>query len=554
MSILLFMTDIFNIISLYTNRLVHNIYDSIEDMLWIIVPGIGGKNGIAYFEILLALVMIVIGTISIALINNFVGTETDKRYIKRSILFRNPMFIMDIVIGAFLEILAFRGIWKMQCYVTNHLLSAQNILYFIAFICGSACYWYEIFPIDVYIRLINCIKKSKGEIIEPWLLISDSSKVESSFRQMPVKKECFIPMINIEELNCINKIFQTSVAEKNFLKCVIYLDDEGEVIDRYYENIEKILHIPHLKVKIFQCGKSENGEVSRKKMQEKINWKIKEDDIISLENDGQDIIFKLIKCLKKNSFYGSSGRGNPLGYLRISQLGDYYMELWKGPRINYDLLVLCMNKMEIQPSIYALFDYIDLQYRICCAYICTGERWCVKNNGKLRNIRGKYGLLRCAGYISKKAKSDCFNSKDVIDSDERKIIETYLPDYIEPENYNIEQIMNISAELRNVLRGHGAASKEHLMALYRIIFRLAIMTSYMLNVNDGKMEIQFNEIYRITDTKVTFYKVILKKDESTRNGSPFLLGTRDGTIWVFKSCEGNFFEYINYLDGTIVKI
>ena len=57
-------------------------------------------------------------------------------------------------------------------------------------------------------------------------------------------------------------------------------------------------------------------------------------------------------------------KGHPRRFLNNSILLKTYSGIGNGPQICLDFLKTIMNSLEILPSIYALFDYIDLQYRI----------------------------------------------------------------------------------------------------------------------------------------------------------------------------------------------
>ena len=85
------------------------------------------------------------------------------------------------------------------------------------------------------------------------------------------------------------------------------------------------------------------------------------------------------------------------------------------------------------------------------------------------------------------------------------------------------------------------------MLLYKLIFRLALMTSFILKMNDKNIEIT-NEQQNIGG----FYKIQGTMQNMKRELSPFLLGTKNNSIIVFNNWQHGAFEYINYLDGSLI--
>ena len=140
-----------------------------------------------------------------------------------------------------------------------------------------------------------------------------------------------------------------------------------------------------------------------------------------------------------------------------------------------------------------------------------------------------------------------FERKVVFHDSDAELIRKYLPNYEIIERYCYTDIIYVSRQLRNVLRGHGSFDKNHAMLLYKLIFRLALMTSFILKMNDKNIEIT-NEQQNIGG----FYKIQGTMQNMKRELSPFLLGTKNNSIIVFNNWQHGAFEYINYLDGSLI--
>ena len=152
--------------------------------------------------------------------------------------------------------------------------------------------------------------------------------------------------------------------------------------------------------------------------------------------------------------------------------------------------------------------------------------------------------------------SDFYNH--FLSQNDMKIIFKYLPNYdVDYQKPIQDAIVYMTASLRNILRGHGSFDGKDAFHLYKIVFKLSLLNSILLGINDVVLVIDKTRVWE--DVDESFFRVIGRTGPfSSKLLSPFLIAKENGSILVFnnwKKSEPDSFEqieYINYLDGTLI--
>ena len=259
---------------------------------------------------------------------------------------------------------------------------------------------------------------------------------------------------------------------------------------------------------------------------------------------------------------------HPRRFLNNSILLKTYSGIGNGPQICLDFLKTIMNSLEILPSIYALFDYIDLQYRIQIAF--TLEPDCQKQYTWMRNKGRIIGNINIMANIIEESvikKRIEYNDNElsvqnffdcIIEEKDLELIKKYLPNYERNDCRPIQDtIIYLTTSLRNVLRGHGTFEKEDAYNLYIMIFKLALLNIYLVGTNETVITIDNNPVWMSQD--YMYYGVLgSTKFTSSKLLSPFLVASANENILVFNNwnkeglTELEQIEYINYLEGTLI--
>ena len=258
---------------------------------------------------------------------------------------------------------------------------------------------------------------------------------------------------------------------------------------------------------------------------------------------------------------------HPCRFLNNSILLETYSGIGNGPQICLDFMKTIMNSLEILPSIYALFDYIDLQYRIQIAFTLDPDQkqytW-MRNKGRtigniniMANIIEESVIKRRIKYNDNELSvQDLFDC--IIEEKDLELIKKYLPNYERDDCKPIQDtIIYLTTSLRNVLRGHGTFEKEDAYNLYIMIFKFALLNIYLVGTNETVLTIDNNPVWMSQD--YMYYGVLgSTKFISSKLLSPFLVADDKENILVFNNwnkegtTELEQIEYINYLEGTLI--
>lgn len=542
-SLVLLLGNGFNIAVMLGNDVIAHLVNTLYYFFKVIIPFSDIYFSQTQILLILMVLLIVMNVGIIMLLNIIIEKIEFKCQINNKLLrfIYRPEFIMDGILGVILSGLSINGFHSIASLNRN--ISIQTVFYFGILIVGIGCYWYSIFPFFLYKKSLEAVVKMDKDIMDVWYLISNSKTIVSSFEQLPIKNNRFILMVDKIDIDDINKMRNDHINVENFSKCVAYFDFKEENDSRWWESLKTVLHIPHMQVVVFYHGKENLGKMLEEQIRK---FKLRTVKLIPLNEPIHEDIFAICKSLRTYDFLEKNYKGNPIDDFQDSRLQSHYNNLWKGPQISFDFLLLCMNTLEIMPAIYALFDFMDLQYRICLAFISSKEdQWYASISKKIGNINEMATILEgeniffdMTAYFEKMV---VFHDVDI------ELIKKYLPNYKIKESYCYTDIIYISKQLRNVLRGHGSFDKNHAIPLYKLIFRLALMTSFILKMNDKNIEITHEQ-----QSIEGFYKICGTMKNIKKELSPFLLGTTNNTILVFNNWQHGELEYINYLDGLLI--
>lgn len=402
-----------------------------------------------------------------------------------------------------------------------------------------------IFPWGKYNKVQNSLKEQTGIFQEAWFCVPKHSTI-STFSILP--GECKeIPIVITEnELSIINKRKNCRVRDIDFNKLLIYLDETiNEEEFRYI--IEKYSTYLHMRCLI----------VSKVEIQD--NQYEKEINILKERLDAQFIYifqnihslnrldkylgikytYNVVKCLKEKNTLQNMG----------SLLVDNYLNIVYGPTVSVKFFKACLTEPNLSKAIYQLFDYIDLQYRLACAFFAPSNlTWYIKKSSEIGNIRHMFQFL--AGNLKDLTTKTEIETQYILDNDMWAILEKYLPNYAKSlqssQKLNSEDIKELCSDLRIRLRAHQDMELIDVPTLLNLVFRIAIATNYMLGINQMVINCEPNRNIRGN------YKNI-----SNKPLAPFLK-LDQGYIWIFNNArrDNNCFqiEYINFLTGKLKRI
>lgn len=541
-SLLLLLVNVFNIEVVLENGVIGRFVNILYYFFTIIFPYPDGYASDAHIFWALIIFLILMNIGAVVLLNTIIGKfkHNSPSYNQLLRFIYRPEFILDVMLGVFLSGLAINGFRSMVCFDSN--ISIQIVLYFGILILGMGCYWYNVFPFLLYKDSVELVTKMNEDQMNIWYLISNSRTILSSFEQLPIKRNKFIVMVDKTDLECINEKENSHLDIGDFSNCVAYLDPNEEENSEWWDYLKNILQIPHIQVVLFYHGDDNIGNSIEEKIR---NLKLRTVKLIPLSGSVDEDVFIIFEKLKTYDFLEKNYKGNPVKDICDLRLQSHYKNLWVGPKICFDFLVLCINTLEVMPAIYALFDFMDLQYRICISFISNKEEWYSRISKRIGNINEMANILYDEGEFFNT--TVYFEKELVFHDSDIELIRKYLPNYRIVEKYGYADIIYVSRQLRNVLRGHGSYDKNHALVLYKLIFRLALMTSYILKMNDIKIEIDYAQ-----QDIGGFYKIQGTMKNVKRELSPFLLGTKNNSILVFNNWQQGIIEYINYLDGSLI--
>ena len=515
--------------------------------------------------ILFAELTFIAGTVMIVfLLNHLAGMLPDTELQGVSGKYRfvyKTSFLCDVFAGLFLELAAAAGLGGMTEILTGE--SAAAWLFLLFFVCGSVLYWRSILPAAQYHKVRNLLKADREYEDQVWYCISNGREGLSTFDRVPWEGKISEIIVDGEDLKALN----AEVKMEAFVYYLICIDSDEDIREEFVSRIDFALNTPHSRLLVFSFGRGKNGnDVKRLLGTLSGNSNVRTKEFLDLKLHGRIDIESLISA---ENFRRKRSVRMPLRFVKNEELAENYLSIGKGPCLCLQFLRKILNDLEILPAIYAVFDFIDLQYRMAAAYEHGDDMVWMKEHGKdIGNIMSMGKELEKSVIKKNFQQGGIRISFDeiffqTITKEEMAVIRKYLPDYMPNRTYPVyTSVVYLTTSLRNVLRGHG--SFEHVGAeiLFGLVFKLALMNILILGANALTLETGGSPEW----PGETYRKVTGRKNSGTvRNMSPFLMASGTGNILVFNNWDKpssekeneeenkkETVEYINYLDGTLI--
>jgi hypothetical protein len=560
LSIVVFLIVALNIVwwtSLNKHLLIAILLDNIYELYSRIIPSFTG-HGIDYIYLtLITLYLIILLFVWIlnhvfGLLPNLKVSENAHRYA----YLLKTVVIEDIILGIVLESCALKGFCELR---TEFKITSIAVWMYIALIlCGSYLYWKcTLIPREMH-DANEKFQYEKDYEKSIWYCVSNFAESVSTFSRPPWKGKIECIVVDEKDLEV-----REGISKSSFFYYLLLIDCNLECNDYFKTEINRILSLPHSNILVLLFGESDKY--------------IRLIDILENQNNVRIRRYPASKhCerldiesfINNVEYQNSRIKEHPYRFLRNSTLMDCYSKVGEGPKICFDFLKTIMNDLDILPAVYALFDYIDLQYRIQIA--CTLEpsyksqcKWMrqkgrvIGNINTMANIIEKPVILRTINSYTEALSIQDFY-ENIISTDDMSLIKKYLPNYEKDYDRPIQDaIVYLTTSLRNVLRGHGAFEKRDSLNLYSLVFKLALSNLYLVGVNDITLSVDSTVVWEKSEYR--YYNVSGgSKAKSSKVLSPFLVADENDNILVFnnwnKDSEGakNQIEYINYLDGTLI--
>lgn len=511
--------------------------------------------------ILFAMITFRAGAVMIIfLLNHLIGILPDVRIERVSGKYwfvYKTSFWGDALIGLTLELTAMKGLGQLA-----EILAGASVVgwgYLLLFVWGSALYWLSILPAAQYHKVQNLLKADREYEEQVWYCISNGREGLSTFDRVPWKGKISQIIVDGEDLKALN----AGVKMETFVYYLICIDSDEDVQEEFVSRIYSALNMPHSRLLVFSFGLGKNGNnVKRLLGALSENSNVRTEEFPNFKLHGRLDIESLIS---DQNFRRKRNMRMPLRYVKNEELVEIYLSIGKGPCLCLQFLRKILNDLEILPAIYAVFDFIDLQYRMAAAYEHGDDMAWMKNHGKdIGNIMSMGKELEKSVIKKNFQQGGIRISFDeifsqIITKEEMEVIQKYLPDYMPDRTYSVyTSVVYLTTSLRNVLRGHGSFEHVDAEILFELVFKLALMNILILSANDLTLETEDSPVW----PGETYRKVIGRKNSHAwRNMSPFLMDSGTGNILVFnnwdrpskeKKNKKETVEYINYLDGTLI--
>lgn len=457
---------------------------------------------------------------------------------KSSLLYRflvRKEFVWDCVLGVALERMAYRGLRSLYYFYDD--ITGGLVLHIGFFIIGSVGYWWSILPYGIYQELEQPMLKAESTVEDIWYVVSNSRMEFSAFARLPVKRKDFSAVVDRYDIAAINTRRKERLSVPSFSKAVVLLDEQEKETKEFLREVEELRWIPHMRVLLLRTANLiEASPIEAGAAQ---SW----ETVVPLT---QSVYHAL-----SYAFFTEQYKGNPLEFLREPRLIETYLGLQKGPGICFDFVAICIKELEVLPAIYALFDYMDLQYRILLSFFQSGEwKWFSEVGEKVGSFYEMDAMLR-----SNPRHFDTelvFERGAIFTEKELQLIQRYLQNYVLAKEYRYTDVIYLSRKLRNVLRGHGTFDVLDGDELYRIVFKLAMMTSCMLKMNQVRLYVKEDRVWSDKEYRSVAGTLSGGKEQDL---SPFFIARPDqNTLLVFNNWRNGTFEYMNYLDGRILVV
>ena len=516
--------------------------------------------------------------VTIALINRIVGFLPDKALWKHQNLSRflsNSAFGGDVVLGIVLESMALIGLYGFHEYYRSTSLALW--MYYAFFVVGSILYWDSIIPLIQYRRVKTQLVNPEGYEAIAWYALTNSAGQLSTFERVCWKGRINQVILDAHDLNWINLLRTKDLCISNFIYYCILVDPSMPISKDFENQVKFVTNLPHSKVILLLA---EDNSLYSPSMSI-INAVSNCPNVIVRKLTGYSDLreINIEEILLDSGLRSQKYVRLPLKYITDNRLVETYLNIGKSPLISLNFMKKILNELDAVSGIYALFDYIDLLYRMSIAYVQPWRKgsgddpdsaitehetvavmppsfgnedpcivWLKKHGHKIGNL-SKMGDYIENDAIYKDITWEVFNSAFVIN--EERIIQKYLPNLcIDYKRTVADAIVHLTTNLRNVIRGHGYFDLADAETLFKLVFKLALLNAHILSLTNLDLRIQDTVVWS-GETNLYMVSGKIHKGEYVCL-SPFLVATESGSILVFNNWSENTIEYINYLDGTII--
>lgn len=468
----------------------------------------------------------------------------------------NSVVISDVILGIIMEGFAIRGLIVLRG--TFRITSIGMWIYILMFLAGSYLYWEDIIILPSILHLKEIM--SKKEIYEDtvWYCVSNCHERISTFSKVPWKGKAKVFIVDKVDL-----VRYKNISKENFCYYLIVIDGRYQLDNDVREDIMDIVLLPHAKVLTLFLGMSKQHKDLEGFLRGQRNVTVSK--LPQIRCIGSIYTEEIMESFM---FEHEILKKSPLGFTEHEIFKTTYLGMRQGSKLCTDFMKIIINDIDILPSIYALFDFIDLQYRLAIGLLQNSDfkrqiSWMKKrgriigNIGIMKKIVTKIIIQGNYERIGMHLTVDIL-FHEILAESEIHLIRKYLPNYKKDYAESFENtVVYLTTSLRNILRGHGTFYKEDAPVLYSLIFKLAMLNCYILDANEIHLERDRNIIWKNSENN--YYFVAGKyKDNVEKHIGPFLVSAQNGDILIFnnwiKDAEGEKIEYINYLDGTVKLI
>lgn len=486
-------------------------------------------------------------------INHMAGYLPDMKNMKYLGIIQYPyktVVWIDLVIGIALEELCIIGIIRLR--EVFELTSITMLFYMAIFVYGSVLYWKNVWPIGLYIKKIKKLRREKYFIDSMWYCTTNLGIRLSTFDRAPWKTEMAEFLVDSYDLSQIKLFWDTEVQYYQFVYQLIVIDLDEVVTTEFMKQVEMISNLPHTVVCVVIVAEHKENALlwtNNYSFFKSVQIKIIQGEKVSKR-------FNLHSLELKNNIQLNSKNEIAVKMIMNDIIGQTYLRLVDSPRISIDFIKLIINDLDILPAIYAMFDFIDMQYRISIACKKNPSIPWMKRNGRvIGNIRTMARIVKHEG-VSQGTISTANIFNNVITSDEITLIRKYLPNYeIDYEEDVYDTVVNLTTSLRNVLRGHGTFDARDAEKLFELILKIALLNLHILE--SYKMSLRVGKLCGYSSSKDKIFSVVYENEngeEVTLNS--FLIASENGNVYIFNNYyknEESEMEYIDYLDGQLIR-
>ena len=468
----------------------------------------------------------------------------------------NSVVISDVILGIIMEGFAIRGLIVLRD--TLRITSIGTWIYILMFLAGSYLYWEDIIILPSIFHLKEIM--SKRDVYEDtvWYCVSNCHGRISTFSKVPWKGKAKVFMVDKVDL-----VRYENIAKANFCYYLIVIDGRYQLDNDVREDIMDIVLLPHAKVLTLFLGMDNQHKDLESFLRGQRNVTVSK--LPQIRCIGSIYIEEIMESFM---FEHEILKKSPMGFTENEIIKSTYLGMRQGTKLCRDFMKIIINDIDILPSIYALFDFIDLQYRFAIGLLQNSDfKGQISWMKKKKKIIGNIGIMK--KIVTEKIIQGNYERigmhltvdilfHEILTESEICLIRKYLPNYKKDYAKPFEDtVVYLTTSLRNILRGHGTFYKEDSPALYSLIFKLAMLNCYILDANEIHLEQDRNIIWKNSENN--YYFVVGKyKENVEKHIGPFWVSTQNGDILIFNNWiddeEGEKIEYINYLDGRVKLI